>query len=43
MPTETGGRYDYYGEKMVYSATSSNADKQKTNFKVKESSATGVL
>ena len=42
VPTETGGRYDYYGEERVYAATSSDADKQKKDFSVVESSATGV-
>ena len=43
VPTETGGRYDYFGHKTVYAATSNEAAKQKSNFSVVESSATGVL
>ena len=42
VPTETGGRYDYYGEKEVYSATGDDASKQSANFSVPETSATGV-
>jgi uncharacterized protein with LGFP repeats len=34
--------YRYYGEKQVYSATGSNASKQKKAFTVKESRATAV-
>ncbi|KAI5363083.1 hypothetical protein Slin15195_G104600 [Septoria linicola] len=34
--------YRYTGEKTVYAATSDQADKQKKNFKVKETAATGV-
>jgi uncharacterized protein YjbJ (UPF0337 family) len=39
---EAGTRYNYYGHKRVYAATSSDADKQKAKFAVKVSSATGV-
>jgi hypothetical protein len=39
---EAGTRYNYYGHKRVYAATSGDADKQKAKFAVKVSSATGV-
>lgn len=34
--------YEYYGERIVYSATGVDAKKQKSDFTVKESSATAV-
>jgi hypothetical protein len=39
---DAGTRYNYYGHKRVYAATSSDADKQKPEFSVKVSSSTGV-
>ena len=39
---DAGTRYNYYGHKRVYAATSSDADKQKPEFTVKVSSSTGV-
>lgn len=38
----TGATYRYYGNETVYAATGDNADLQEPNFKVPESSATGV-
>lgn len=37
-----GSRYNYYGDKQVYAATSSDADKQKESFKVQVKKTTGV-
>ncbi|CAK1358049.1 hypothetical protein CB0940_07293 [Cercospora beticola] len=39
----TGAIYRYYGEEIVYAATSEDADKQEECFEVKENRATGVL
>jgi hypothetical protein len=39
---EAGTRYNYYGHKRVYAATSDDASKQKEKFAVKVSSSTGV-
>lgn len=39
---KAGSYCNYYGQKQVYAATSADADKQKENFKVKNSSATCV-
>ncbi|KAF1821985.1 uncharacterized protein K489DRAFT_380732 [Dissoconium aciculare CBS 342.82] len=41
IPEQTA-TYRYYGETQVYSATGSNASKQKKNFTVKQSRATAV-